>query len=281
MSSNGYNPFKDKYKRKLGSIAKKKAQNNKTPVNEDNIRILTRMKYLGFPVTCDIFLGPGTIYDPRIFSNHTGIRCLHSQQFYPNIGPFIQAAFIDPGKTSCAIRIVRYFLGTGLVEYVWFGIHNFGCGLEQAITGVETELEVIKGTLQMCHHIVIESQLMKSEINYRTFQHMISYIESFVRNQGVRSIIFEVEIPLKTVYIGGPRTEKQYNGVSIKEWSKKKARYELLRRCDYVSNSIIESCLDKQEEDLCDTVCYEYAWWGYIRTIKHMFQDVQWLYNLL
>jgi hypothetical protein len=275
------NLFKDKWKRKLGSISKEKAKIRRESSNKDNDNILIHMKKLGYPVSFNVYLGPGTIPDPRIFSNHTNSRCLHSTTFYPNSNPFIQAAFIDPGKTSCAIRIVKYFLGTGLIEYVWFAIHNFGVGLEQAIIGVETELEVIKINLQMCHHIVIESQLMKSQANYRTFQHMISYIEGFVRNNGMRPIIFEVEIPLKTVYIGGPRTEKQYNGVSIKEWSKKKARYELLRRGDYISNAIIESCSDKQEEDLCDTVCYEYAWWGYLRTIKHMFQDVNWLYILL
>lgn len=281
MSFNGRNPFKDKYKRKLGSIAKARADANRAPVNKDNDYILLQMKQLGFPISCDVFLGPGTIHEPLLFSNHVGGRCLHSQTFYPNVKPFIQSVFIDPGKVSCAIRIVRYTLGDGNIEVVWFGIHNFGIGLEQAITGVETELEVIKGTLQMSHFIVIESQLMKSEVNYRTFQHMISYIEKFVRNVGMRSIIVEIEIPVKTVFIGGPRTEKQYGGISIKEWSKKKARYELLKRKDYLSYCIIESCLGKQNEDLCDTVCYEYAWWGYIRTIKNMFQDIQWLYTLL
>jgi hypothetical protein len=278
MSSNG---FKGKWKRKLGSIAKARAEANRAAVNKDNDRILLKMKELGYPITCNVFLGPGTIHEPLIFSNHVNGKCLPSQKFYPNIKPFIQSAFIDPGKVSCAIRIVRYTLGDGNVEVIWFGIHNFGCGLEQAITGVETELEVIKETLQMSHFIVIESQLMKSEVNYRTFQHMISYIEKFVRDVGMKAIIVEVEIPVKTVFIGGPKTERQYSGVSIKEWSKKKARYELIRRGDYLSNAIIESCLCKQEEDLCDTVCYEYAWWGYIRSIKHLFQDITWLYPLL
>lgn len=281
ISSVKFNPFKDSYKRRLGNISKKKAKERSNSTNKNNELILIQMKQLGYPVCYDVFLGPGTIKDPIIFSNHTDKRCLYSQLFFPKLNPFIQGAFIDPGRTSCAIRIVRYFLGTGNIEYVWFGIHNFGMGIEQTIIGVESELEVIKSALQMSHHIVIESQLMKSEINYRTWQHMISYIESFVRNQGVRAIIFEVEIPLKTVFIGGPRTEKQYGGISIKEWSKKKARFELLRRGDYVSNAIIESCLDKQEEDLCDTVCYEYAWWRYIRTIKELFRDVEWLYSIL
>lgn len=281
MRSNGFNPFKNTWKRKIGSIVKKKKLIDKSLVNEDNDRILLQMKQSGYPITSNIFLGPGTIHEPKIFSNHTDYKCLQSQTFYPNIEPFIQSVFIDPGKSSCAIRIVKYTLGNGNIEVVWFGIHNFGVGIEQAITGVETELDVIVSLMQMSHFIVIESQFMKCEVNFRTFQHMISHIEKTIRNKGMRPIIVEIEIPVKTVFIGGPKTEKQYGGVSIKEWSKKKARYELIRRGDYLSNAIIESCLDKQEEDLCDTVCYEYAWWVYIRTIKHLFQDINWLYILL
>lgn len=224
---------------------------------------------------------PKRFKKPTIFCNHTGDFCLDSRLFYPSVPQFIQAAFIDPGVNSCAIRIVRFYLNSSQIENVWFGIHNFGVGMEQIITGVETELEPIKTTLTMCHHIVIESQCMKKEVNFRTFQHMISYIEANTRNVGVKAMIFEVDVALKTVYIGGPKTKKQNSGVEIKEWSKIKARNELIKRCDWVSLSIIESCLSKQDEDYCDTVCYEFAWWFYIRDLKEHFKDVRWLYNLL
>ncbi len=220
------------------------------------------------------------ISDPTIFSNHDTYKCLDSRILFPDIPRYIQAAFIDPGKVSCAIRIVKYYIDTNYIDLVWFGIHNFGVGLTQIITGVEKELEVIKTELQLCHHIVIESQFMKNEVNFRTFQHMISYIESFTRNVGMRPIIFEVDIALKTVFIGGPRNKTQNGGVEIKEWSKKKARYEMIKRADYTTVAILESCLDKQNEDLSDTVCYEIAWWTYLFKIRHLFYDVNWLIEL-
>lgn len=220
------------------------------------------------------------IQEPTIFSNHDRYRCIDSRILFPDIPRYIQAAFIDPGKVSCAIRIVRYYIDTNFIDLLWFGIHNFGVGLTQIITGVETELEVIKTELQLCHHIVIESQFMKNEVNFRTFQHMISYIEGFTRNVGMRTIIFEVDIALKTVFIGGPRNKSQNGGIEIKEWSKKKARYEMIKRCDYTSVSTLVSCLDKQDEDLSDTVCYELAWWTYLIKIKHLYNDVNWLIEL-
>ena len=244
----GYNPWKNSYKKKFKKV--------KRVVDEK-------------------------ITDPTVFSNHNSERCLDSRILFPHLPQFIQCAFIDPGKVSCGIRIVRYYIQSNYIDLLWFGIHNFGVGMEQVITGVESEILPIKEKLQMCHHIIIESQFMKNEVNFRTFQHMISYIESFTRNVGMRAIIFEVDIALKTVFIGGPRNKNQYGGHEIKEWSKLKARYEMIKRGDYVSVSTLESCLDKQDEDLSDTVCYEFAWWKYIGTIKHLFSDVFWLIQLL
>lgn len=258
MSKKAYNPWVNRWK---NNFKGKKKHSDPGVVNTGNDK--------------------GNISEPTIFCNHTGEYCLDSRLFYPNLPQFIQAAFIDPGKVSCAIRIVRYFIHNSSIEVLWFGIHNFGVGMEQIIMGVETELLPIKEKLQMCHHIIIESQFMKSEVNFRTFQHMISHIESFTRNTGIRAIILEVDIALKTVFIGGPRNKNQYGGVEIKEWSKQKAKYELLNREDYVSYCILKSSLDKQYEDLSDTVCYEFAWWYYIRTIKHLFINVRWLYILL
>lgn len=258
--SGSFNPWKDGYKRRFKNAKK---------------------KYSGTPGVVNTGKDNGNIQQPTIFCNHNGEFCIDSRVLFPDIPQFIQAAFIDPGKVSCAIRIVRYFLHNRHIEVLWFGIHNFGIGMEQIITGVENELLPIKEKLQLCHHIVIESQFMKNEVNFRTFQHMISYIESFVRNNGMRPIIFEVDIALKTVFIGGPRNKNQYGGIEIKEWSKLKARYELAKRGDFISYAILESSLEKQNEDLSDTVCYEISWWTYLRIIKHFFNNVNWLYLLL
>uniref|UniRef100_A0A6C0BDM4 Uncharacterized protein n=1 Tax=viral metagenome TaxID=1070528 RepID=A0A6C0BDM4_9ZZZZ len=208
------------------------------------------------------------IRDPIIFSNHINENCIDSRRLFPKIPQFFQAAFIDPGRVSCAIRIVRYYVDKNIFEVLWFGIHNFGTDIPDIIVGMEREIDPIKDMLRLCHHIVIESQLMKSQVNYRTFQHMISYIEGFVRNQGMKAVIFEVDIALKTVFIGGPRCKSQNNNEEIKSWSRKKAREISLLRCDFVTLSILENSLKKQDEDYSDTVCYDFAWWFYIGKIE-------------
>lgn len=282
--------YKDSWKRNLGKnkkeTSKKKVANGMTTLESlpYGISANTRsclVNLVKYPLHGYVNYTKQGIEDPIVFTNHTGEYCLDSRIFYPNYNQYIQVAFIDPGLVSCGIRIVRYIVGTGEIINIWFGIHNFGVGIDQMIKGVEYGLENIKQTLIMCHHIVIESQYMKKEVNFRTFQHMISYIESFTRNQGMRAMIIEVSIALKTVFIGGPKNKKQNNDIDIKEWSKLKARYELIRRKDWVSLSVIECCLDKQDEDYCDTVCYDFAWWIYIRFIKEIFINVDWLYKLL
>lgn len=260
-----YNIWKNRYK---GNFNRKKKDENTTQYFDSLIPT-----YIVKEVS---------IKAPKLYCNHYNDDiCLDSRILFPNIPQFIQCAFIDPGKVSCAIRIVRKYLYNGDIELLWFGIHNFGNGMEQIMIGVENELGQIKTKLQLCHHIVIESQFMKNEVNFRTFQHMISYIERNVRNSGMRPIIFEVSIELKTVFIGGPKTKSQYGGTEIKEWSKKKAIYELLKRGDYISLSTLKMSLDKQNEDLSDTVCYEFAWWFYLKCIKHLFLNVKWIYLLL
>jgi hypothetical protein len=212
----------------------------------------------------------GSISDPKIFSNHTGQNAIDSKILFPHLDNFVQSAFIDPGKTSCAIRIVRYWVNINIIEPLWFGIHNFGLDIENIILGMETELEPIKEKLKLCHHIIIEHQIMKSSTNFRTFQHMISHIESFTRNVGMRPVIFEVDIALKTVFLGGPRTAKENGGVDIKEWTKKRSRDTLLKRKDYISLAILENCCVKQNEDLSDTVGYDEAWHYYIKNLDHL-----------
>lgn len=211
---------------------------------------------------------PG-ISDPLIFSNHEGENCISSKILFPNEREFIQACFIDPGRVSCAIRIVKYDLETNIIEPLWMAIHNFGTDMPDIILGMERELSHIKDKLILCHHIIIESQLMKSQINYRTFQHMISYIESITRNKGHKAVIFEVCIALKTVMLNGPRYKSQNDGEVIKLWSRGKAREICIRRQDYISYSILVSSDKKQDEDCSDVISYDEAWWLYYPRIKN------------
>lgn len=207
------------------------------------------------------------IKPPLIYSNHDGENCISSKIFYPDVENFLQLVFIDPGRTSCSIRIVRNFYGSNNILLLWLGIHNFGIDVPDIITGMERELTPIMEKLRMSHHIIIESQIMKSQKNYRTFQHMISYIECQTRNRGFKPIIFEVDPALKTVFPGGPRTKRQNNGNEIKEWSNKFVRNALLCRKDWISLSVVDFSREKQEEDNIDSTNYEIIWLDYLRTL--------------
>lgn len=210
--------------------------------------------------------------DPLIYSNHSTEAAIDSRILYPNLPFFYQGAFIDPGYTSCAIRIVRFFVESNHIQVLWFGIHNFGMEITQIMSDMEVSFNPILEKLKDCHHIVIESQLMKSRTNFRTFQHMISYIEINVRNQRMKAVIIEVDIKLKTTFLGGPTTKNQNGGEEIKEWSKKFARFVSKIRCDSLSICILEACCVKQDEDLSDTLCYDFAWWLYFKTIEHLWK---------
>lgn len=217
-----------------------------------------------------------TLKKPIIYNNHT-IGCeLDSRHFYPTLPFFYQAAFIDPGIVSCAIRIVRFFPESGKLDVLWFGIHNFGTEINEIMKNTDREFAPIVTKLQYCHHILIEHQFKGNKnasttvVNYRAFQHLFSYIQNLVKDKGFCPVIVEVDVKLKTTYLGGPSNERENNGQKIKEWSKKFARDVSLYRGDYLSYCILEGCAEKQDEDLSDTLCYEYAWWSYLHTIKHL-----------
>lgn len=214
-----------------------------------------------------------SLEEPIIYCNHATTGAIDSRNLYPQIPYFQQCAFIDPGVVSCAIRIVRFFPETNLIIPIWFAIHNFGMEITQVMSDMESSIAPILTKFQECNFIVIESQLMKSRTNFRTFQHMISYLEMNTRDKGLRPIIVEVDIKLKTTFLGGPTTKTTNDGVRIKEWSKKFAREVSLRRHDYLSFSILESCCVKQDEDLSDTLCYEFAWWSYYPTISEKIKN--------
>lgn len=206
---------------------------------------------------------------PLIFNPHTTDNiCMLSTVNFNEI--FLQAAFIDPGTVSCALRIVRFYYKINRIKVIWFGILNFGNSVEDTITGVETALSPLLQKIIYCHYIVIEKQLTLNLNVYRTTQYVIHYISSSIKNKGFRGIIIEVDVQLKTVFIGGPKTAKQNGGISIKKWSKQKALDIIKRRNDKVSMAILENSKYKAKEDLCDTICYEYAWWLYFQTIPEI-----------
>ena len=195
---------------------------------------------------------------------YTDHQCLNSKVFYPDIPIFFQIGIFDPGVTSCGLRIVRYNLMTKEMAVIWFSVINFGNVSSEINQNMDNSFSKIIMYLEDCHHIVVEHQLMKSEITYQCFSSMIYYLTNNVCIRKMRPMLIEVDCQLKTSYLGGPRTKRENGGVEIKEWSKQKAREFSIERNDLITYHILENSLYKQNEDLSDTVCYEYSWISYI-----------------
>jgi hypothetical protein len=210
----------------------------------------------------------GQMRKPKYYES---TKCLSSLELYPMEQEFFQIALIDPGTTSCGIRIVRYYLTTRVMKVMWFSTVNFGSEIEKINTNMESSFKDIFDILTDCHHIVVEHQLLKCEKVYQCFSNMVYYIVNNICNIRMKPMLIEIDCGLKTTFIGGPRTKLQNDGIAIKEWSKKKAREVCLERGDLISYHILENSNYKQNEDLSDTVCYEYAWIKYIITRSDIF----------
>jgi len=191
---------------------------------------------------------------------------------------FIQACFIDPGTTSCAFRIVRFYYKYNKIEVLCFGTCDFNSDITKISSEIERQITPLCCILENCHYIVLEQQpyfkeYMKQKIQENVkyvSRHLISFISSKIKDRGCKGIILEVDIKLKTFWIGGPTTRKQNGGETIKKWSKQKAIEILQSRNDQISLQILNSAKYKAKEDLSDVVCYEYAWWSYYLTIDQI-----------
>lgn len=202
---------------------------------------------------------------------HKSGKCLSSLELYPMEPEFFQIALFDPGTASCGLRIVRYYLHNKTMVVKWFSVINFGSEIEEINTGMDKSFEEVKDILTDCHHIAIEHQLLKCEKVYQCFSNMIFYMVNHICNVGMKPMLIEIDCQLKTSFIGGPRTKLQNDGIPIKQWSKDEARRISLKRGDFVSYHILENSNYKQNEDLSDVVCYEYAWIKYIITRSDIF----------
>jgi len=216
-------------------------------------------------------------------------KCLDSRFLYPTLPLFLQCTFIDPGTTSCGIRIVRYYLETQDMEIFVSSILNFGNNQEDINKNINLVFEPIKLYLQESHHIIIEHQFMKCILTYRCFSSIIYFLTNFICQYRIKPILFEVDVQLKTVFLGGPKTKKQNNSdemkkwvalknfkktgiyklpdngtIEIKEWTKMKSEIICKNRKDYVTLHILENSLYKGNEDISDVICYEYAWINYL-----------------
>lgn len=216
------------------------------------------------------------ISKPSLYTNHL---CLSSKALYEDLDEFYQFAVFDPGFVSCGLRIVRYNLVERTMNVIFFSILNFGSQIADIMVNLKTEIENISKYLQECHHIIIERQIMKNAKGYQTYSTLIYEMINSVCNRGLRPMILLIDCKLKTTFLGGPSNKKCNNSdemkqwifektgqmpangsVEIKEWSKMKARIFSIERGDFISYHILENSKYKGNEDLSDTVCYEYAW---------------------
>lgn len=231
----------------------------------------------------------GKIRKPKFYSQNT---CLSSKTFYPDLPQFLQVAFFDPGSVSCALRIVRYYIESKTMVLVWFSVLNFGNETNLINSQMKECFEPIIPYLEDCHHIIVEHQLIKksAETTFQCFAVMIYVITTEVCNRKMMPILIEVDCQLKTVFLGGPRTKRENNSVEmkewmkektnsehkngtieIKEWTKMKSREFSIERGDYITFHILENSLYKPNEDLSDSVCYEYGWIAYIMETTEIF----------
>lgn len=199
------------------------------------------------------------IKDPKLFTDHIPKR---STKLYDDL--FYQFAVIDPGSSSCAIRIERCYLKTKERKLIWFSIVSFGKTRSEINNGIDHGFRYVKKYLIDCNHIGVEYQLMKSEIDYQCYSAMLYYITNEICTKGLKPCLFTMDVKLKTTYIGGPTTSKQNGGVSIKEWSKRKAKKHSKDTNDLVSYNILKCSYAKAYEDLSDAKCYAIGFVKYI-----------------
>lgn len=218
--------------------------------------------------------------EPKYYTDHV---CHNSKTIYPDEELFFQIAIIDPGTVSCGLRIVRYNLKSKTMNVIAFHVLNFGNNHADVMNNMIETFEDVTEDLEDCHHIVIEHQLLKKEDVYQCFSAILYVLTNFICNKKMMPILIEVDCQLKTSFLGGPRTKRENNSqemidwitkktgkvpkkgtIEIKEWTKMKSRKFSAERGDFVTYHILENSLYKGNEDLSDTVCYEYAWIIYL-----------------
>lgn len=177
---------------------------------------------------------------------------------------FYQFAIIDPGCKSCGVRIERYYLQSLKKKLIWYSIISFGSSTEEINENMSESFVLISPFLEECHHILVEHQEMFGQVNYQYFSSMIFYITNNICNKGFRPYLYDIDVRLKTTYLGGPTTSRQNNGESIKKWTKEKAKKFCIEDKDSVSFNILNNSMAKAVEDLSDLKCYCRAWPMYL-----------------
>lgn len=224
---------------------------------------------------------------PLFYTKHL---CYNSKHIYPEIEEFFQLAVFDPGTVSCGLRIVRYNIISKTYTLIFFSTLNFGIEISDIMINLPLEINKIANYLEDCHHIIIEKQIMKCIKIYQTFSSLLYHLVGSICENNMRPMLIQVDCMLKTSFLDGPRTKKENNSdemkewifkkngtlpqngsIEIKEWTKMKSRELCIKRNDSISYHTLENSKYKGNEDLSDTVCYEYAWFVYLMQNEDIF----------
>lgn len=201
-----------------------------------------------------------------IFNPHTLDAVASSLTICPDIDPWIQITAIDPGIKNCAIRTERrtYKDGKLHVQTLIQSKIDFTYTEDEDNTNdtfyytqVLDHLSQFIPYFQTSHYILIESQL---PINYdlvRMSQHLITYIMLYIKDQGLRPLIIEIDPKFKSrLFNAPPKMTKD----ELKKWAWENALKILKEHGD---NDTVKVILEaKKKDDHGDVVCYTEGWWS-------------------
>lgn len=198
-----------------------------------------------------------------IFNPHDSNCPLNSKDLYPNDEAWIQIAAIDPGIKNCALHVIRR-TNSGVKTLV---LNKFDFTISSHVEpedGIDTMyyMRVIEYLSKYINYfitsqyIIIESQL---PINYdmvRLCQHIITFLSLYVKNQGLKPLIIEIDPKFKSKLLGAP-THMTY--AELKKWAWENA-VNILKK--YNDNDTVNMILNTtKKDDYGDVICYTEAWW--------------------
>lgn len=182
----------------------------------------------------------------------------------------IIAVFIDPAVKTCALRIVKNNLDTGIIETKVQTLLDFTTTYENEFGSEGTTyygkcwdmLDEYLPYFLKAHYIIIEHQYysVASEKVIRIAQHIISYFLLNTQNQGNRPLLIEIDPKLKTTMLGLATSKKlKKEGKKLKIETTKIAMNILRERNEEDIAESIEKL--SKRDDHGDTICYDYMWW--------------------
>jgi hypothetical protein len=207
-----------------------------------------------------------------LFNPHTLPAPFHNS----SKGKWIQIGSMDPAIYFFGLRCERIY-EDGTTEAIAFSLTDFTKPGKLQIPEVGKEnfyyintIEILKRYcdefLKDCHYICIESQLSFAYDMVRMSSHIIAVMCCFLKDQGNRPIIVEMDPKLKSRLLGAPPMSKinttgkkmssSAQKLALKKWCAARAREELEAEGDTESIDFMNEMKASQKEyDLGDVKC--------------------------